>query len=351
MTWLFNNWQLKLLALALTLGLLGAVAFSENPVAFKTVPAKVLYVGLPDNLVLLEPTTSVSVQVTGLADTVSSLKSDNVEVRADVSKLRSGVDTTLSAPVTVLVPGVSTTTSTVPLHIVTDTVKVVNLPIEVRTPNQVSGWKVDPDPKKTFAQCQPDTTVPCQVTVRGPASILNGLKAYVDVPTAINNNSIRIPSQTVRFERNGRPIDFTKVFTQPQIGWDPATVTVQVTASSSSAQRMVAVNVPVTGRPACGYSVTALAITPGNGVVTISGPTDVVTTSPNSVGTDGVDVSGVTSSITRDLKVQVPDPSVSVQPQVVHVAVTVSRQFDCTAPTPTPTPILSSPSPRPSGTP
>jgi YbbR domain-containing protein len=173
----------------------------------------------------------------------------------------------------------------------------------------------------------------------------------VEVQQPINNNGFTIPSQTVRFERNGRPVDFTKMNTQPQIGWDPNIVSVQVTASSSSAQRAVAVSVPVTGRPACGYSVTGLAITPGNGVVTISGPADVVT-SRESVGTDGVDVSGVTSSITRDLKVAVPDPSVSVQPQVVHVTFAISRQFDCAAPTPTPTPIIpSSPTPSPSRTP
>ncbi len=347
MTWLLSNWRLKLLALALTVGLLCAVAFSENPVAFRTMPARVDYVGQADNVVLLEPATSVSVQVTGLADTVGALKTDNIEVRADVSKLKPGVDTTLNAPVRVLVPGVSATTGTVPLHIVTDTMRAVNLPIEVRTPNQVSGWKVDPDPKKTFAQCQPNTSVPCQVSVRGPATLLNGLKSYVDVLQPINNNGFTIPSQTVHFERNGRPLDFTKTYTQPQIGWDPATVSVQVTASSSSAQRVVAVNVPVTGRPSCGYSVTGLTITPGNGVVTISGPADLVT-SRDSVGTDGVDVSNVTGSVARDLKVQLPDASVSIQPQVVHVTVTVARQFDCTAPTPPPTPIPSSPTPRPS---
>jgi YbbR domain-containing protein len=350
MNWLFSNWQLKLLALVLTLGMLGAVAFSENPIAFRTMQAKVDYVGPADGVALIEPARTVTVQVTGLADTVATLKPENIEVRADVSKFKPGVDTTLSTPVRVLVPGVSTTTGTVLLHVVTDTMKVSNLTVDVRTPNQVSGWKVDPDPKKTFAQCQPDTNVPCQLTVRGPASLLNGLKAYVDIQQPINNNVLRFPSQTVRFERNGQPVDFTKANTEPPIGWDPAIVSVQVTASSSSAQRMVAVNVPVTGRPACGYGVTGLVITPGNGVVTISGPADAVT-SRESVGTDGVDVSNATSSISRDLKVQVPDPTVSVQPQVVHVTVSVARQFDCTAPTPPPTPLPLTPTPRPSGTP
>ena len=44
MSWIVTNWRLKLLSLVLTVGLLGGVAFSENPLEFATVPVKVLVV-------------------------------------------------------------------------------------------------------------------------------------------------------------------------------------------------------------------------------------------------------------------------------------------------------------------
>lgn len=341
MSWLVADWRMKLLALVLTMGLLGAVAFSENPVEFRTLAAKVDYAGLRDGLAILNPQGTVNVQVTGLATAVSSLTPDNIEVRADVSKLKSNEDRTISATVTVLVPNVTATTSNVSVHVVTDTIQQRALDIDVRMPNVATGWAVDTDPKKTFAQCQPDTNVPCKVTVTGPTSLTQGVTAYVDIQQTINA-SLRIPSQTVRFERNGQPVDFTRISTTPKIGWDPPVVGVQITANRGSAQRTVGLNVPVTGRPACGYGVAAVSITPGNGVVTITGPADAIT-SRDSVGTGPVDVNGATGNVTRTLAVQAPD-QVTAQPASVQVTVTIQKQFDCAAPTPTPTP-RTSPSP------
>lgn len=335
MSWIVSNWRLKLLALALTIGLLGAVAFSENPIAFRTLPAKVDYAGLKEGIAILNPINTVDVQVTGLADTVGSIKSGDIVVRADVSRLKANEDTTIAAPVRVQVPNIQATTQSVPLHVVTDTVQQRTLDIEVRTPNLAPGWKVDTDPKKTHAECQPDPSVPCQVKLTGPTSLTQDVTAFVSITEQVSS-SLSIPSQTVRFERTGRPVDFTKISTFPLVGWEPATVGVQVTATSSQAQRAVAVAVSVTGRPACGYAATGLTINPGNGVVQVLGPASVVTTL-NTVGAPPIDIGGATGNVSRNLTLQTPD-QVTAQPSVVTATVSIQKQFDCTAPTPTPSP-------------
>ena len=53
MSWLLRNWQLKLLALALSVGLFAALAFSENPIQFSTVDAKISYNNRPPGLILM----------------------------------------------------------------------------------------------------------------------------------------------------------------------------------------------------------------------------------------------------------------------------------------------------------
>lgn len=336
MSWLVSNWRLKLLALALTLGLLGAVAFSENPVVFKTVQANVSYAGLHEGIVLIDPAKTVNIQVSALADAASGIKPENIEVRADLSKVRAGTDTTVNAQVRALVPNVNPLSGGVPIHVTTDTVTQRTLDIQVRTPNFAPGWTVLQDPKKTFAQCQPDTSIPCKVTLTGPTTLIQDVRAFVTIQPQINTDKQLLPSQTVRFERAGQPVDFTKVNTQPEIGWDPPIVSVEVSASRGTAQRSVGLNVPVTGRPACGFAVTAVSIAPGNGVVTISGPADVVI-NRDTIDGDGIDIGGANANVGRTVRVRVPD-QVTAQPASVQVTVTIQKQFDCTAPTPTPTP-------------
>src|SRR5205814_5243153 len=74
MTWLIANWRLKLLALGLALGLLGAVAFSENPVSVTSVPAVVDYDNKDPSLVVLNPVLKTNVNVFGVSSAVDPLK-------------------------------------------------------------------------------------------------------------------------------------------------------------------------------------------------------------------------------------------------------------------------------------
>src|SRR5438477_9661930 len=90
MRWVVANWRLKLLSLLLAVGLLGAVAFSEDPPAFENVAVRVQYVNLPANLVLTDYRDSVDVPVIGLRDVVQRYAQSAAGVSIDLTDAKPG---------------------------------------------------------------------------------------------------------------------------------------------------------------------------------------------------------------------------------------------------------------------
>lgn len=343
-TWLISNWRLKLLALALTLGLLAAVAFSENPLTVRTVQAVLDYDNLPAGLAVANPQSRVSVSVYGLSSTVNQAADNttpNIHFHIDLAKAKPGSTQIFNATPKSLPPNVSWTGDPVQVTLTLDAFDTVTLsPIELRTPHVDTGIKVLAD--KSSVTCG-NSSEPCKgVTVQGPSRLLQGLKAYVQIDTTISTDS-KIPTQPIRFEHDGVPIDLAKQNYLPSIGWTPSVVDVNIATQASQGTRQVSLKVNVTGRPACGYRPSSLDIT-GNGQVQLTGPLDVIAKVPGTITLpQSVDISGATSAVS--LKETVPtDPGVSANPSSVTVTVGIDKAVDCTAPTPPPTP---TPTPKP----
>jgi hypothetical protein len=148
---IFVNWRLKLLALVLTVGLLGAVSFSENPPVFETVSVRVQYVHRPDGLVLISPPTSVDVPVAGLRDDVERYRQTAAGVTIDLSKARPGPRQTYWAAPRADVQGVTVRQTAIPVHFGIEPLVTRELGIEVRTPNKSPGLSVVAS--KTYATC------------------------------------------------------------------------------------------------------------------------------------------------------------------------------------------------------
>lgn len=338
--WLTDNWRLKLLAVVLALGLLGAVAFSQNPLVLKSLPATVDFDNRPAQLVVVNPPPPAIVSVNGLAAAVNAVQDrvpNGIRFGVDLSKARPGPHQTFTARPKTMPPGVNWDGGAVQVTVDIDTLSApVPLPVEIRTPSVAPGWKVQTDSKSTYASCGDGGAGPCQVRVTGPQSVVDGLKAYVQVESTITNDTTDSPSQPVRFEQNGHPIDLLKVSTIPQIVINPTTVLAHVTAQRSQGSRQVPVRVSVTGHPACGYGVNALNVSNG-GFVTLSGPSDTLAKADAVTLSNAVDISNATANVGSRQPVPT-DAGVSSQPGAVDVTVVITKQFDCTAPTPTPAP-------------
>lgn len=348
--WLVENWRLKLLAVTLALGLLGAVAFSQNPITLKSLPATIDYDNRPDGLVLVNPSLQTTVNVNGLAAAVNAVSDkvpNGVRFGVDLAKAKAGLHQTFTARPKVLPTGVNWDGVPVQVTLDIDTqAGPTPIDVEIRTPNVAPGWKVVSTPAATYAACGDGSAGKCQVRVTGPTTLVDGLKAYVQVESAITNDTTDSPSQPVRFEQNGHPIDLVKSFTTiPQIVINPTTVLAHVTAQRSQASRQVPVRVSVTGRQACGYVVGALNLSNG-GFVTLVGPSDTLAKTDAVTLPNGIDISGATANVSSRQTVPT-DPGVSAQPSAIDVVVAINRQFDCAAPTPAPPAPTPAPSPSP----
>ncbi|HEY8643440.1 MAG TPA: CdaR family protein [Candidatus Dormibacteraeota bacterium] len=346
MTFLISNWRLKLLALGLALGLLGAVAFSENPVSVTSVPAVVDYDNKDPSLVVVNPTLRTTVSVFGVSSAVDPLKAtfpNGVRFKVDLRGVTQPVaQRTFYATPKTLPAGVSWNGDQVPIAVGIDIADTKSYDIEVRTPFVAPGFKVlgplDAQGKPiTYAECG-NSGQACQVKVTAPKSLLANLKAYVligDQQNPITGTNVDSPTQPVRFEENGRPVDLSKFNSFPTPAVDPSIVNVHVTLQQSQTTRQAAIKVNVTGRPACGYGITSIGFTP-DAFVTITGAADKVAKIDSITLGQAIDVTNATASLRSQQAV--PTDGFTATPAQVTVVVSISRQIDCAAPTPTPTP-------------
>jgi YbbR domain-containing protein len=346
MSRVISNWRLKLLALGLALGLLGAVAFSENPVSVTSVPAAVDYDNKDPTIVVVNPMLRTTVNVFGVSSAVDPLKSvfpNGIRFHVDLRGITQPVvQRTFFATPKTLPSGVNWNGDQVPITVGIDVADSKSYDIEVRTPYVAPGFKVlgplDAQGKPiTYAECG-NSGQACQVKVTAPTSLLANLKAYVmigDQQNPLTGTNVDSPTQPVRFEENGRAVDLAKFNAFPPPAVDPSIVNVHVTLQQSQTTRQAAVKVNVIGRPACGYGISAITFTP-DALVTITGAADKVAKVDSITLGQSVDVTNATASLRSQQPI--PTDGFTANPAQVTVVVSIQRQVDCSAPTPTPSP-------------
>jgi YbbR domain-containing protein len=326
------HWRLKLLSLVLAVGLLGAVAFSQNPIAYVTVNLKVEYrFPTANNLVLTSFPETVAVRALGLSSDINQYQRSAAGVTVDLTNAHAGANQTFYAYPKNVPAGVSVQRQQIPVVLTIEDQRTDTLDIEVRTPKIQNVTIV-----KSIATCG-NGAQPCQVTVTSAASQLNGLHAYVNYDAAISTaGTYQTPSQKILFEQNGRPVDMAALRTQPEPSWTPSVVTVQIDAVGGTQSRQVPITFQTTGTQACGYSISRIDFSPGQ-LVTLHGSADQVAKIP-SVSVGSLDITNLTTSQSYDRQISTGSAEVTSDPTRVHITVNVAPTLSCAAPTPTPKP-------------
>ena len=320
MSWITDDWRLKLLALGLAVLMLGAVAFSQNPPT--SIPLKVgIIYSVPSGLILINPPKQTTVTVSGLADLVSAANSTNTAATADVSKAAStGPNVKVNLVGKSVINGLTVQATPITLNI--DTRSVVQLAVVARFPRGAAqGWQIT----KQEAQCA-GPPPPCTVTFDGPASWQDNLKAYADYPLPVAG-SVILPSVPVVWEQNGTPIDLT-IYTVPKVGLNVNTVTIDVEAKSGTTSRQVTlIDAPPSNPPPTCYRVTNIAIDPST--IVISGPSDAV---PNvtTITLPAVDLSQHTSDFTFRVSIPPLPTGVTGSAATARVTYSISKNPSCT---------------------
>ncbi len=313
MNWVTDSWRLKLLAIGLSVLMLGAVAFAQNPPTFKTLTVTSIQYTIPPNLVVINAPTKTTVRVTGLADTLQSMSASSLLATFDLSKVSPGPAVKVNLSVSSQLPVVTVQNPSVPFVLNIDRRAKVPLTVQVRYPAVTEGWVVT----KAEAKC-PNS--PCVVNFDGPVSWETNLKAYADFTAPVEADRIDAPNLAVDLEQNGRPMD-TSTFlktVQPS-GLDQAAVAVHIEAKTgTTSKQVVLIDAAPSHGPPSGYRVTAIAIDPIS--VLISGKADALG-KIKSLTLPAVDLSGHTSDVTFRVTIEYPS---SVTGSVTTARVTYS---------------------------
>ena len=318
MSLITDDWRLKLLAIGLAILMLGAVAFSQNPVTQKTIKdVNVVYALSPD-LVVIDAPTKTNVTVKGLADALLTFNSGNLAASFDLTKASVGPNVHVNLVIRSTVKDVDPLTQVVPYVLHIDKLVAKDLPVQVRPPRVSPGWSLT----KIDARCPNDTPSPCVVTFTGPASWEDGLTAKVDFgPSPIQQNSQDVPSAQVQLvQANGQLLDLSKP-TVPAVKFDPSSVTITAQAKPGTTLRQVVlVDAPYLHGPAPGYRVTNVTVDPVT--VVISGPPEILARI-TLITLPAVDLANATSNRTFQVSITYPDPAI-VGPQVAKVTYSIS---------------------------
>lgn len=323
MSWITDDWKLKLLALGLAVLMLGAVAFSQNPPTSKTLVVGISYKTPPPGLILINPPKQTTVTVTGLADLVSAANAGNTAAIVDVSGASPGLSVKVNLTGKTVVPGVSVQTTAINLNI--DTENVVQLAVVARLHvPPAPGWQVT----KLEAHCA-GPPPPCTVTFDGPASWQKNLKAYADYPVPVEGESSTF-SPPVILEQNGVQLDLTR-YTVPQTKLDITTVDLVIQAKTGTVSRQVTLldAQPVNPPPNC-YRVTGIAIDPIS--ITLTGTPDALS-GVTTITLPAVDLSQHTSSAIFQITIPFP-PGVTGSQAKAKVTYSISQNPNCATPSP-----------------
>jgi YbbR domain-containing protein len=297
MSLITEDWRLKLMATGLAVLMLGAVAFYQNPPTTGSLTIPVNYRATPDQ-VLINPPLKINITYTGLADAIKNVNTNNTTASVDASNAQPG--TTVRVPVRVTtIPNV-TVQSVPPILVGVDTLQTKDLTVTVAA-KEAPGWVV----VRKEAICPGSQPTPCVVHFTGPASWANNLAAFVTVTSLVSATSIKTPNLPIQLQNKYGPLDLTTCRTQPCASLDISNVGVRLEASRGSTSNTVALVIaPPSHKPAPGYRITDVSISPNT--VVISGEASVLARI-RFINLAPVDLSGKSSDATFDVQITYPD--------------------------------------------
>ena len=301
-SWVTYQWRLKVLALGLSILVLGAVAFSQNPPTSRTMRIPLNYT-VPTNIVLINPPSQTTVTISGLADAIQKADTSNIVATVDATRALPGSAVKLIIVAKSLLPNVGVQQQPAPIAVNVDTYQTVTIPVQVSA-RSAPGWSIDPS--KTVASCTtasvPANRNPCKVVFSGPVSWETNLKAVAILP----GNAIGVQdslNQSVILQNANGPLDL-RVRTVPATTYDVTSVDIHTEAVQGTTNApVVLVDSSPSNPPPAGYRVTAVTITPL--VVTVTGDPNVIQR-VRAIVLPPVDLSNSTSDATFQVAIPYP---------------------------------------------
>jgi len=300
MSWITDDWRLKLLALGLAVLMLGAVAFSQNPPTIRTLTVPLNY-RLPTNpgIIITDGPSKVNVTITGLAAVIGPVTADNITAFADATHAVPGQAVELKVTASATDPAVNVQTPP-QIAVNIDQLRTVAIPVEVNA-QAAPGWNIDVT--RTVASCPPSTGQ-CKIHFSGPASWENGIRAIANYTPKVNFTSQDSQNWPITLVNSKGPINLGHP-TYPLLGLDVSTVAIHIEASQGSTFNTVVLVASAPAQPPPSqYQVTGISINPVT--VVISGDPSVLGKIQRIV-LPAIDLSRARSTVTVTVTIPYPD--------------------------------------------
>jgi YbbR domain-containing protein len=313
----------------LALGLLGAVAFQQNPIKPQGFNVPIHYDNLDRDLILLDPPQRQAVTLVGTQDSLAAVNDGSVFWRVDLTHAGRGQHQFGGR---IVVPGNSGLTAvdgTTSFGLsIDDKVTDRAIPIIVRVSPapgwQITGQKVDP----------PTVKVTAPASLVGDPSSSDALQAVVNVGDNFEGTT-SIPNLSISFVKSGKTVGPPLPRTIPASAFTPTFATASVDAVKPNVTRETTLTETPTGTPAPGYRVSAVTISPL--FVKVTGPASAVN-NLDTLDLGAIDVSGRSGTFSVRIQIGgVLPQGVTSDTPAATVTITIS-QNPAVKPSPTPTP-------------
>jgi len=322
-SWITDDWRLKLLALALAALLLAAVAASQNPPTTRTLQLGLAYtpVGPGQNLVILNRPSTVSVTFTGLADTIANATPSNFAATVEAQQAKVGTAVKLNVTVTTTIA--VQIQNPAPIVVRVDNLVPQTVPITVSA-HPAPGWLI------TKTQSNPTT-----VTFLGPQSWepVTATVVVQDPIAATERSFVNLP---IQLTNNTGSLQLSPCSTQPCATLDvPSAASVTVDAQTGTTRTTVTLVVPnVSQPPPAGYQLVKVDVSPVTVVIT-GDPAALAKI--QSLTLPAADLSKDTSTVIIQVNIPYPDGVTPLNGvQTAKVTYTIQRN-PSVSPSPSPT--------------
>ena len=297
-----NNWPLKVAAIGLATLLYGGLVLSQNTLSVAG-PIQIEVRNQPDNTFLLTaipPLTEIRYVSPSGARAITS----TFEATIDLANVTPG---TGSRSVAVAVRSIDPRITV--LGFEPAVVAVEMEPLETKSVNVT----ISPGTPPSDLQLGPSKADPAVVNVSGPKSVVDrvvGARVNVVIqPSGVDVDQL-LPVV---------PIDALGDAVSP-VSLDPSAVHVTIPVFSNRQSRTLPVSASVTGTAAPGFQITDVTIDPPT--LTVEGDADQLAALLR-VDTAPIPITGVSSTIDRDVGLALPTGVVSLTDQTVHVTIKV----------------------------
>jgi hypothetical protein len=334
-SWVTESWRLKVLAIGLSLLMLGAVAFAQNPPTFKTLTVSPINYAIPPNwpFMVLNAPTKTTARVTGLADTLQSISASSFTATIDLSKATAGPAVKVNLVIKSSVPTATVQNPIVPVYLNIDQRATKALTVQVRYRRVTDGWQFIRSENSCIVAAT--NVTPCAVNFDGPVSSQTKLAAYADITGSVEGDKTTTPAVPISLEENGVPLDLTSFAkTVPNSSLSVSSVQVTIYArTSTTTKQVVLLDAPPIHGPPPGYRVTGIVVAPF--AVVITGKADVLA-SVNSLTLRAVDLSKSTSNVTLTIAITYPPGVIGGIPSARVTYLIAANPNVQTTPTPSP---------------